>query len=313
MADRRKRLCLAAAACLALAACDESPAADGGTPGRLDLSRYRATFTESFDRLDVSAWGPNTRWIAHTPWHGDFGDAVFADPEPGFPFQTASGILRIEARKDFDGKWRSGLLASRDSQGCGRRRRVRAALRLLRDGGQAAAGAGHLAGVLAVQHRVEAGLGNRRHGILRPVPGQLPRQRARLVRRRADRWRWPSRADPRRQRDDRVQPLRRRHRPRLGDLLLQSQGSLAHPDAARVPAADVHAGQPRARLRLAHRQDPEPLVHVREVDRRLPEALKLLLLRVRPRRHARMPIETEARSTAGLARPTLRSRRPAPR
>ena len=37
----------------------------------------------------MSAWGPGTRWIAHTPWHGDFGDAAFSDPLPGFPFATA--------------------------------------------------------------------------------------------------------------------------------------------------------------------------------------------------------------------------------
>lgn len=112
------RCLIAAAACLALAACDQSPAASGD-PSRLDLSQYRQTFGETFQHLDVSAWGPDTRWIAHTPWHGDFGDAAFADPEPGFPFQTASGILRIEARKDLAGKWQSGLLSSRDKQGPG--------------------------------------------------------------------------------------------------------------------------------------------------------------------------------------------------
>lgn len=81
------------------------------------MSRFDPTFVETFAHLDVSAWGPGSRWIAHTPWHGDFGDAVFVDPEPGFPFQTASGILRIEARRDADGRWRSGLLASRDKPG----------------------------------------------------------------------------------------------------------------------------------------------------------------------------------------------------
>jgi hypothetical protein len=34
---------------------------------RLDLSNYKMTFDESFDTLDVSSWGPRTRWIAHTP------------------------------------------------------------------------------------------------------------------------------------------------------------------------------------------------------------------------------------------------------
>ena len=114
------RLPLAAIACLALAACDAGTAATGDATGsNLDLSQYRQTFSENFDHFDVSAWGPGTRWIAHTPWHGDFGDAVFTDPEPGFPFQTASGILRIEASKNAEGQWRSGLISSRERLGPG--------------------------------------------------------------------------------------------------------------------------------------------------------------------------------------------------
>lgn len=88
-------------------------------PAALDLADYQETFSEEFNNLDVSAWGPGTRWIAHTPWSGDFGDAQFADPTPGFPFTTENGILRIEARKGADGKWRSGLLASTDPKGNG--------------------------------------------------------------------------------------------------------------------------------------------------------------------------------------------------
>lgn len=80
----------------------------------IDLSGFEETFTEEFDTLDVSAVGPGTRWIAHTPWNGDFGDAVFTDPKPGFPFTTLNGKLRIEMRKDEQGRWRSGLLASVD-------------------------------------------------------------------------------------------------------------------------------------------------------------------------------------------------------
>jgi len=86
----------------------------------LDLSQYRLTFSEDFDKLDVSPWGPagpkGSRWIAHTPWAGDFGDAQFADPRPTFPFTTDKGILRIEARKTAEGKWLSGLLASADGK-----------------------------------------------------------------------------------------------------------------------------------------------------------------------------------------------------
>jgi beta-glucanase (GH16 family) len=86
---------------------------------RLDLSKYVLTFSEEFDSLDVSAAGPNTRWTAHTPYGGDFGDAQFADPEAGFPFTIEKGVLRIEARKEVNGKWRSGLLSSLDPQGQG--------------------------------------------------------------------------------------------------------------------------------------------------------------------------------------------------
>jgi beta-glucanase (GH16 family) len=85
----------------------------------LDLSGYNLTFDESFDELSISAWGPGTRWIAHTPWNGDFGDAQFVDPAPEFPFTTEHGVLRIEARRGADGRWRSGLIASTDPSGNG--------------------------------------------------------------------------------------------------------------------------------------------------------------------------------------------------
>ncbi len=86
---------------------------------RLDLSRYVLTFSDEFDYLSVSADRPGTRWTAHTPYGGDFGDAQFTDPTPTFPFTVENGILRIEARKDADGKWRSGLLSSLTPQGLG--------------------------------------------------------------------------------------------------------------------------------------------------------------------------------------------------
>jgi beta-glucanase (GH16 family) len=96
-----------------------SPAFDQSS--ELDFSKMQLTFSEDFDdALSVSPWGPNTRWIAHTPWAGDFGDARFADPMLGvFPFTTKDGMLRIEARKGADGKWESGLLASADGNGRG--------------------------------------------------------------------------------------------------------------------------------------------------------------------------------------------------
>ena len=88
----------------------------------LDLTGYRVTFNEEFDTLSVSAWGPagpqGTRWIAHTPWRGDFGDARFTDPGPDFPFTVTDGLLRIEARQE-NGRWRSGLLSAVDPNGNG--------------------------------------------------------------------------------------------------------------------------------------------------------------------------------------------------
>lgn len=79
----------------------------------IDPCRLRPTFTDNFNTLSVSARGESaSRWIAHTPWNGDFGDAAFTDPRPGFPFRVQDGILDIEARKNPDGKWQSGLLAS---------------------------------------------------------------------------------------------------------------------------------------------------------------------------------------------------------
>jgi hypothetical protein len=80
-----------------------------------NLCGLRPTFTEDFNDLKVSAWKiGDDRWIAHTPWHGDFGDAGFTNPQPDFPFIVNDGMLRIEARKDASGKWHSGLLASVD-------------------------------------------------------------------------------------------------------------------------------------------------------------------------------------------------------
>lgn len=96
------------------------PQADTEKTPSLNLDGYTMTFNEDFDGpLDVSAWGPGTRWIAHTPWRGDFGDAEFSNPHEGFPFTIENGILRIEARKDENGKWHAGLLSSNDPKGKG--------------------------------------------------------------------------------------------------------------------------------------------------------------------------------------------------
>ncbi len=95
-----------------------SPRAD-----EIDPDAFVLDFDENFDWLDVSARGPGTRWTAHTPWNGDFGDAQFADPIPDFPFTVQNGVLTIEARKSVDGKWQSGLLASTDAKGEGFKQR----------------------------------------------------------------------------------------------------------------------------------------------------------------------------------------------
>ncbi len=104
-----------------LSVSENAPIPDPG-PKTLNLSDYHLTFNEEFDELSVSAWGPTgpdgARWIAHTPWKGDFGDAKFTDPQPGFPFTVKNGILRIEARKE-NGRWRSGLLSAVDPNGNG--------------------------------------------------------------------------------------------------------------------------------------------------------------------------------------------------
>ncbi|GJE28452.1 glycoside hydrolase family 16 protein [Methylobacterium organophilum] len=86
----------------------------------LDLCGYKPVFTEDFDSLSVASRVlGSARWIAHTPWNGDFGDARFADDAPAGPFSIENGVLRITARRDEAGKWRSGLLAASDGTGAG--------------------------------------------------------------------------------------------------------------------------------------------------------------------------------------------------
>lgn len=96
--------------------------ADGPT---LDLSHYEMTFDDDFAKPDVVARGPfsqhapGMRWIAHTPWNGDFGEARFADPGPGGPFAFGPDGLTITALRQDDGHWRSGLICSVDRDGAG--------------------------------------------------------------------------------------------------------------------------------------------------------------------------------------------------
>ncbi|MBY0421592.1 MAG: glycoside hydrolase family 16 protein, partial [Parvularculaceae bacterium] len=76
--------------------------------------RFELSYTDEFDELNVSA-RCGAAWFSRTPWNGDFGDARFADPAPGFPFLIEKGVLRIEASRDVAGRWSSGLLSARDS------------------------------------------------------------------------------------------------------------------------------------------------------------------------------------------------------
>lgn len=85
----------------------------------LDLGDFSMTFDDEFHKLDISAHGPGTTWIAHTPWNGDFGDAAFANPGPDGPFAVSAQGLAITATEGADGKWRSGLICSVDKDGAG--------------------------------------------------------------------------------------------------------------------------------------------------------------------------------------------------
>jgi beta-glucanase (GH16 family) len=115
-------LCWAARRMVAFLAASLSLAPVSGQavqPKPLDLSGYTMTLDEEFTKLDASPYGPGTRWICHTPWNGDFGDAAFDNPGPDGPFSTSDKGLTITASKDANGKWHSGLLCSRSPQGVG--------------------------------------------------------------------------------------------------------------------------------------------------------------------------------------------------
>jgi len=91
---------------------------DEGKPATIDFTKMKETFRDDFNEIDVSSRGPFTRWTAHTPNNKDFGDAIFTNPQSGFPFSVKDGILSIIAKK-FTPRWRSGLLCSVDAEGEG--------------------------------------------------------------------------------------------------------------------------------------------------------------------------------------------------
>jgi len=88
--------------------------------GPLDLCSFEMVFSDDFNDLSISPRKlDGKRWTAHTPWNGDFGDANFSDPHPGWPFRVEDGKLLITAQRDEKGRWRSGLIAAADASGKG--------------------------------------------------------------------------------------------------------------------------------------------------------------------------------------------------
>ena len=84
-------------------------------------------FFDDFRHLAISPRGPlfrGVRWMAHTPWNGDFGAAAFVDPSPAGsaapgPFSLGPDGLSITAARDDTGHWHSGLIAGADAAGHG--------------------------------------------------------------------------------------------------------------------------------------------------------------------------------------------------
>jgi Glycosyl hydrolases family 16 len=105
-------------ATLLLALAASTNAAQAGD--KIDLCDFKLAFADDFHDLSISARTlEGRRWIAHTPWSGDFGDAVFTDPGPNGPFALKDDELDITAKRDGAGRWRSGLIAAADASGRG--------------------------------------------------------------------------------------------------------------------------------------------------------------------------------------------------
>ena len=85
-----------------------------------DSCRLQLVFGDEFTSQSIAARELGiARWTAHTPWSGDFGDAVFSDPGADGPFSVVDGMLRITASKGGGDKWHSGLIAAADASGRG--------------------------------------------------------------------------------------------------------------------------------------------------------------------------------------------------
>jgi beta-glucanase (GH16 family) len=82
----------------------------------LKLDQYRRTFHDDFHALSVTPDGDKGPWFA--PVHGPFGAGKFLPPASDGPFLIVNNALAIRAEKK-NGKWRSGLMQTVDSQGRG--------------------------------------------------------------------------------------------------------------------------------------------------------------------------------------------------
>jgi hypothetical protein len=117
--------CLLSCFTKSIACAEESP--PHLTPGveSIDPNEMDLSFQDDFLKPSVVAKAPfssynsNTKWLAHTPWNGDFGSARFADPGPQGPFHFSKKGLEIVASKSSDRKWVSGLICSVDRDGAG--------------------------------------------------------------------------------------------------------------------------------------------------------------------------------------------------
>jgi Glycosyl hydrolases family 16 len=107
--------------------------------GAPDLTGYKLVFDEELsghisDKLSPGyGWGPIVaphRFIEHTPYGGDFGNAYFTGPHedngdgtgkvPPSPFSLYNNYLVIKAYLDpIINHWRSGIITSVDTQGKG--------------------------------------------------------------------------------------------------------------------------------------------------------------------------------------------------
>src|SRR5258708_22569680 len=92
-------------------------------PGPGPSCELRPVFIENFDEdtapnrriesISSNRIGP-TRSTAHTPWNGDFGDAVFVDPIPGGPFAIKGGMISITPSKNSYTPWKSRHISADD-------------------------------------------------------------------------------------------------------------------------------------------------------------------------------------------------------